>query len=235
VDSLFLYAERRAPADLDVYPTRVVQGTAPTIEVESRLGPFPGDTVFSAGDGVTVDAARLDGALAVLDLSIAADAAGDRTVTATHGGGAWTSIDSGLTILANLATADDCAGADALGPVASGAWRGSTLGKTDLGFNTDLCFDTNTPGADAVIRFELPSVGDQVSASLGSEEVDIAAYLVRSCASGAIPVACADSTSFDIDELLSFTAGPGDTGAWYLVIDTVGPETGAFDLILDVP
>ncbi len=182
-----------------------------------------GQPVFDFGDGVTVDAVTVPGGtgpIAEVAVTAAHDAAlGYHTVTVVQGADTGTSLPDAWKVEGRLPASDSCAAADALDPLVSTTWRGTTLGLTDLGLDTSGCGPATMPGPDAVYRVDVPAAGSGISATLETLGHDGAVYLVRGC-SGALPVACQDIGSDGDSEVLSWTAGAGEAGTWYLVVDS---------------
>jgi hypothetical protein len=217
----------------------VVQGGSATLTIENRSWDYvQGDVVFDFGSGITVTDVRVAGGTgpdAEVDVTAALDATlGDRVVSATQGSDSGVSRFNGLRVAGQLAPSDDCADADVLGDVAQGLYFGTTLGHTDLGNPTTACGPTTMPGTDAVYRVDIPAAGSGLAASVTSQ-TDASVYLVRDCGATTRPIACADVAAGGDTEFLNWTAGAGESGAWYLVVDARdGGEEGSGDFRLDL-
>lgn len=234
---LFAVVEVEAAVELYVDGS-VVQGEAATVEIDNRSFDFiEGEPVFDFGPGISVEAVRVlggTGAIAEVDVLAAADAPlGDRTLSVTQGAESGSARPGDFQVDGRLAESDDCGSADALPLLESARYRGTTEGLGDLGIDTVVCGPSTMPAADAVYRFDLPSAGDAISASL-TAGFDGAIYVVDACTSR--PVACEDVVAGDDTELLTWTAGAGEAGSYYLVVDSRDPTAaGEFVLGVTVP
>lgn len=238
-DTADLYAVVQVDAAVELYlDASVLQGGSATVDIDNRSFDFvDGEAVFDFGVGVTVDAVRVPGGtgpLAEVDITAAPDAPlGDRGVSVTQGADSGASRPAGFQVEGLLPASDDCASADALPLLQSARYRGTTDGLSDVGIDTVVCGPATMPAADAVYRFELPSAGDAISASL-TAGFDGAVYIVDACTSR--PVACQDLVADDDTELLSWTAGAGEAGSYYLVVDSRDAGAlGSFVLDVNVP
>lgn len=235
---LFVSVEIDAAVDLYLLE-RVRQGDSHTFTIENRSWDFVQDEVsFDFGAGVTVDSITVDGGTgpdATVSISVATDATpGDRVITATQGASTGVSRLQDFEVIGVLPPSDSCADADLLPPLTEASWVGTTAGLSDEGFDTVLCGVDEMPAYDAIYRIEVPADGDSVGLTL-NPTFDGSVYLVRDCAPDTLPVACEDKVADNDIEYLGWTAGAGESGTWYVVVDSrYASHVGEFTLFTQV-
>ena len=143
--------------DLTLDPAYGSSGTTFDVAVGWYTGAIDGTTLYDLGEGVTVDAAVPDGAdpqRATLTVTVDASAeVGTRSVYVSTG---TESIDlpDAFTVL-NLDPSDDCATAEAVGPLAEGYWVSTTVGLANDYRSGYACINWSLNGADSIYRLDL--------------------------------------------------------------------------------
>ncbi len=237
-DLVYMWVGIEEAADLRIWDNVMPQGESGTVEVTNYLWDFEQDQVtFDFGEGVTVTSVTVHGGVgpdADLWVEVAPDApVSSRQVTATQGVDEVLSDVDGFSVAGLLPPSDSCATADALDALTTNWWYGDNTGLTDQAPDPAVCIGYSVPGADAIHRVELPAEGWGIELSMHSS-FDTVVYLVDSCDPGTLPVACADMGGMYDLETLSFTAGPGEAGTYYLVVDSYSGDPGWYRIWMNV-
>lgn len=211
-----------------------------TVQVDARwfTGSIDGGTILDFGEGLTVDAVTPDDTdpqRATITVSIAPDAElGNRTVFVSNGGEFIEAPDA-FTVM-NLDPADDCAAADAQGPLPVGTYISTTDGLNNSLSSGYACFDWSLNGSDATYAvFMTEGVTMRIAATM-PDPGDSALALLSSCGVPESAVACAD-TGFEGDtEEILFT--PETTGIYYVAVDGYflngfGSPSSPFELTIE--
>ena len=233
-DEIYLSVEITPIADMLLTDeTAITVGETDVLRLETSGHVWDETAAFDFGPYATVDGYTVVDAQTV-DVTVSVDAdgvPGDHEVTATQGGSTLVSGNT-FDVRGVLPDSDDCAAADANEVLHNAQWEGETTGWTDNGWDQSGCWADDSYG-DNVYRIELPSEGSDafITAYDGG---DLGLLLYRECGDTAVPVACIDNNGAGDLEALTFTAGAGESGVYYLVVDMIEPTSDAFQLNIDI-
>ncbi len=222
---IVLRTREEARATVELLPDLVITpgfgepGTVGQYTIDWFTGTWLEGTSLDFGEGVNVGAVFPDAeepGRAQVNLTILPDAeVGARTAEIFNADDFHTQEVAFW--IYNLPPVDDCAGADALGPLGSGVFASSTEGLANDLASDVACLDWTLNGNDAVYRIDLFEGEDFVAWLDAPEPGDGALVLLEDCEDPATAVMCADDGFAGEFEEIVFEA-PRD-GTWYLVVD----------------
>ncbi|GEM_PF-1948904 len=205
--------------DLLITPGFGEPGTVGQYTVDWFTGQWTEGTSLDLGEGINVSAIFPDAGVpgrALVNLTILPDApVGFRSAEIFNGDDFHTE-DVAFWIY-NLPPVDDCAGADALGPLGVEVYASSTEGLSNDISSDIACLEWTLNGNDAVYRIDLFEGEDFVAWLDAPEPGDGALILLEVCGDPASAVLCSDVGFAGEFEEIVFEA-PRD-GTWYLVVD----------------
>ncbi len=223
---IVLRAREEARATIDLLPDLVITpsygepGSIGQYTVDWHTGTWEEGTTLDLGDGITVGTVfpdETDPTRALVNLTVLPEAdVGFRSATISNGDNVH--AEAVAFWIYNLPPVDDCAGADAFGPIGSGVFASSTEGLNNDVSSDIACLDWTLNGNDAIYRLDL-FAGEEFYAYLDAPDPgDGALVLLEDCDDPSTATLCSDSGfSGEYEEI--FFEAPTD-GTWYLVVDS---------------
>lgn len=226
--------------DLTLDPAYGSSGTTFDVALGWYTGTIDGTTTYDLGEGVAVDAAvphATDPQRATLTVTVDAAAEVGARLVSVDTGTEFIDMPDAFTVL-NVDPSDDCATAEAIGPLDEGYWVSTTVGLSNDYRSNYACIPWSLNAADAIYRIDMQAGQTVQILALQPFPGDAAIALLGTCGDPTTAVACADNTFEGEVEEIIYTAQ--STGPVYLAMDGYflsgfGAESGPFEMSITFP